>query len=107
MQTLQDRITGALAGVRNPRTGADVMADEMVRDIATTIDGRVRLTLLLAAADDATLVRDVRHAVEAVSGLVDVRVDVRDPEQGAIAPAAAARAATPSRAASGAAGGRA
>jgi ATP-binding protein involved in chromosome partitioning len=81
MQTLQDRITGALAGVRNPRTGADVLAAEMVRDIATTVDGRVRLTLLLAAADDATLVRDVRQAIESVSGVVDVRVDVRDPDQ--------------------------
>ena len=38
-----ERITGALAAVRNPRTGADVMAAEMVRDIATTVDGKVRL----------------------------------------------------------------
>ena len=90
MSTLQERITGALAGVRNPRTGADVMTAEMVRDIATTTDGRVRLTLLLAAADDATLVRDVRQAVEALSGVSDVRVDVRDPAQ-ADAPSTPAR----------------
>ena len=81
MQTLQQRIAGALADVRNPRTGADVMAADMVRDIATTTDGRVRLTLLLGASDDATLVRDVRQAIELVDGVVDVRVDVRDPAQ--------------------------
>ena len=76
-----ERITGALAVVRNPRTGADVMAADMVRDIATTVDGKVRLTLLLAADDDATLVRDVRQAIEALAGVADVRVDVRDPAQ--------------------------
>jgi ATP-binding protein involved in chromosome partitioning len=48
MQPLMERITGALAAVRNPRTGADVMAAEQVRDIATSREGKVRLTLLLA-----------------------------------------------------------
>jgi ATP-binding protein involved in chromosome partitioning len=61
MQPLMERISGALAAVRNPRTGADVMAAEQVRDIATTVDGKVRLTLLLAPEDDATLVRS-RHS---------------------------------------------
>lgn len=81
MATLQEQISTALAAVRNPRTGADVMAADMVRDIATTVDGKVRLTLLLSAVDDATLVRDVRQAVEAIPGVTDVRVDVRDPAQ--------------------------
>jgi ATP-binding protein involved in chromosome partitioning len=79
--TLQQRITAALARVRNPRVGADVVAAEMVRDVATTADGKVRLTLVLDAEDDATIVRDVRHAVERVEGVRDVRVDVADPQQ--------------------------
>ncbi len=87
MQTLQERIAGALATVRNPRTGADVMAAEMVRDIATTTNGMVRFTLLLGASDDATLVRDVRQAVEQLEGVTDVRVDVRDPAQAEPTPA--------------------
>ncbi len=82
-----ERITGALAAVRNPRTGADVLAVEQVRDIATTRDGKVRLTLLLAPEDDATLVRDVRQAIEALEGVSDVRVDVRDPAQSDPTPA--------------------
>ena len=41
---LQERIESALRRVRNARTGADVVAGEMVRDIATTVDGKVRLT---------------------------------------------------------------
>ena len=98
MQTLQERIAGVLADVRNPRTGADVMAAEMVRDIATTTDGKVRFTLLLGASDDATLVRSARQAVEKLEGVTDVRIDVRDPAQAESTPsrrAAAPQSATP------------
>jgi len=86
--TLQQRIEAALARVQNPRRGADVVTAEMVRDVATTTEGRVRLTLLLDAEDDATLVRDVRQAVERVDGVTDVRVDVKDPSQASFPPAA-------------------
>ena len=80
--SLQQRIADALDQVRNPRLGRSVVAAEMIHDIATTTDGRVRLTFLLSAADDATLVRDVRQALERVDGVSDVRIDVRDPAQG-------------------------
>jgi ATP-binding protein involved in chromosome partitioning len=84
--TLQQRIAAALTRVRNPRVGADVVSADMVRDVATTTSGKVRLTLLLDARDDATLVRDVRQALEAVDGITDVRVDVKDPAQTAAPP---------------------
>ncbi|MGQ0646645.1 MAG: Mrp/NBP35 family ATP-binding protein [Gemmatimonadaceae bacterium] len=77
--TLQERIEHALAAVRSPRSGANVLEDEMVRDIGTSVDGKVRLTVLLRASDDPVVVRDVRQAVERVDGVTDVRVDVRDP----------------------------
>ena len=79
--TLQQRIASALSRVRNPRTGRDVVSDEMVREVATTPTGKVRLTLLLGAQDPATLVRDVRQAVERVEGVVEARVDVKDPAE--------------------------
>ena len=78
-ETLQARIATALNGVVNPRTGTDVVTAEMIRDVATTTAGRVRLTILLAPDDPATLVRDVREAIERVDGVTDVRVDVKDP----------------------------
>ncbi|HEX6053515.1 MAG TPA: Mrp/NBP35 family ATP-binding protein [Gemmatimonadaceae bacterium] len=80
-QTLHERIGAALAGVINPRTGANVVESEMVRDIGTTPAGKVRLTMLLAPADPATLVRDVRQAIESVNGVTEVRVDVKDPAE--------------------------
>jgi ATP-binding protein involved in chromosome partitioning len=77
-QTLQERIAGALGAIVNPRTGVDVVSSEMVRDVATTPGGRVRLTVLLAPNDPATLVRDVREAIQRLDGVADVRVDVKD-----------------------------
>jgi ATP-binding protein involved in chromosome partitioning len=75
---LQERVNAALASVRNNRLGVNVLEAEMVRDVATTLDGKVRFTILLAPSDDARLVRDVRQVVEQVDGVSDVRVDVKD-----------------------------
>ena len=80
-EPMQARIAAALRQVVNPRTGVDVMSTEMVRDVGVTLDGKVRFTLLLAAQDPASLVREVRQAVEQVEGVTDVRVDVKDPSQ--------------------------
>jgi ATP-binding protein involved in chromosome partitioning len=91
--TLPRRISLALSNIMNPRLGTDVMTANMVRNVATTAEGRVRLTLVLAPEDDAELVRDVRQAVERVGGVVDVRVDIED----------AARPGPPGNAASGSA----
>ena len=102
---LQDRITDALSHVRNNRVGANVLEAEMVSDIATTTEGRVRLTLFLAPEDNATVVREVRQALQLVEGVTDVRVDVKDasqanttprhPQQEASPPSAAPAAAKP------------
>ncbi len=102
MPNLQERVTAALSRVRNERRGADVLAAEQVRDIGVTRDGRVHLTLVISATDDASLVRDVRHAVEAVDGVSGVTVEVKDPAEvnavRAPAPAGAAQRGRPSRA---------
>ena len=95
-EALTTRIDRALTSVKNPRTGTNVLSSGQVCDVATTTDGKVRLTLLLAANDDATIARSVRQALEAVDGVTDVRVDVKDASQ---AKAAQAAAAPPKRAA--------
>ncbi len=76
--SLTQRIAGALSRVTNPRTGAGVLVSDMVRAVATTTAGRVRLTLLVSPGDDPALAREVRRAVERVEGVTEVRVDVRD-----------------------------
>jgi ATP-binding protein involved in chromosome partitioning len=83
-ETLQERLEKALSSVRN--RNSDVWSSEMIRDVATTVDGKVRFTLLLTPADDATLVRRVRETVEHVPGVTDVRIDIKDPAEQARAP---------------------
>jgi ATP-binding protein involved in chromosome partitioning len=78
---LQDRITDALSRIRNNRVGTNVIEAEMVSDIATTTEGRVRLTLFLSADDDASVVREVRQSLQQIPGVTDVRVDVKDASQ--------------------------
>ena len=75
---LQERVTDALSRIRNNRVGTNVLEAEMIRDIATTVDGKVRLSLFLSADDDATVVREVRQTLQQVPGVTDVRVDVKD-----------------------------
>ncbi|HEY1953244.1 MAG TPA: iron-sulfur cluster assembly protein, partial [Gemmatimonadaceae bacterium] len=75
---LQERVTDALSRVRNNRVGTNVLEAEMVRDIATTTDGKVRLSVFLAADDDATVVREIRQTLQQIQGVTDVRVDVKD-----------------------------
>jgi ATP-binding protein involved in chromosome partitioning len=88
-EPLQARIADALRSVVNPRTGQDVITSEMIRDVGVSVEGRVRFSILLAAQDPASLVREVRQAVERVQGVSDVRVDVKDPSQGTAATPAA------------------
>jgi ATP-binding protein involved in chromosome partitioning len=80
-ESFHQRIAHALSRVVSPRHRADVLAADLVRDVATTTSGRVRLTLLLSAEDSPTLARDVRQAVEGVEGVTEVRVEVRDPAE--------------------------
>ena len=81
---LHERVNAALSSVRNNRLGVNVLEAEMIRDVATTLDGKVRFTILLAPSDDARLVRDVRRVVEQVQGVSEVRVDVKDASQGGL-----------------------
>ncbi len=101
---LQERLAIALSAIRNPRTGAGVYESQQLRDIATTVDGKVRATLQLDASDDPTLARQVRRAIESVAGVTDIQLEVRSGAAPARsrslpvmdqAPAAPARAAAP------------
>ncbi len=87
--SLGARIYARLSRVQNPRTGTDVLSAGMIRDFTVSDDGKVRLSVVLAAQDPASLVREVRRTVEETDGVADVRVDVKDPSQVKGAPAAA------------------
>jgi ATP-binding protein involved in chromosome partitioning len=84
---LLQRVHQALAGVKNPRTGDDLVSGGHIRELALTEDGRVTFKFVLAPEDSGTLVREARAAAEAVSGVDKVKIDVtlpvaKDAQQG-------------------------
>ncbi len=77
--TLQARVLAALRGVAHPAKG-DVLTAGLVRDLGVSDAGEVAFTFLLGRDDPATLVRQVRKAVEGVAGVEPpARIRVTDP----------------------------
>ncbi len=80
-ESLEARVTSALARVRNPRLDTDLLSAGMIRDLSVTDDGKVAFTFLLSRDDPATLVREARAALAAIEGVrkEDVKISVVDP----------------------------
>ena len=76
--TVLARVERALAQLKNPRSGSDVLSAGMVKDLAMAGDGTVTLTFLLGRDDPGSLAREVRKAVQSVDGVTAVRVNVTD-----------------------------
>lgn len=79
--TLLARIDEALAGVVNPRTGVDVLGGGQVQGLTLDDEGKVHFQFLLRPEDAGTLVRAARSAVEGVSGVSRVKIDVKLPKE--------------------------
>ena len=75
---LTQRVRDALAAVQNPRLGRDLVAAEMVKDLAVDEAGAVTFTFVLTREDPASLARDARKAVQGVEGVKGVKVNVVD-----------------------------
>jgi ATP-binding protein involved in chromosome partitioning len=80
-ESLESRVTAALAAIHNPRLENDVLSAGMVRDLAVSAAGDVSFTFLLGPDDPATLVRQARSAVQGVDGVrrEGIRIAVTNP----------------------------
>jgi ATP-binding protein involved in chromosome partitioning len=80
-ESLEARVTAALARIQNPRLENDLLSAGMIRDLAVSDEGRVTFTFLLAPEDPATLVRSARAAVAAVEGVRkdEIKINVSNP----------------------------
>ena len=80
-ESLEARVTAALAAIQNPRLENDLLSAGMIRDLTVTDEGKVSFTFLLAPDDPATLVRAARAAVAAVEGVRkdEVKINVTNP----------------------------
>jgi len=77
-ESLESRVTAALARIHNPRLENDLLSAGMIRDLAVD-GGRVTFTFLLGREDPATLVRQARAAVQSLEGVSEVKINVVDP----------------------------
>lgn len=80
-ESLEGRVTAALAAIRNPRLENDILSAGMIRDLTVSPGGDVSLTFLLAPDDPAMLVRQARQALQAVEGVrrEGIRIAVTNP----------------------------
>lgn len=78
-ERLLERVRAALAGVKHPGTGVDVLGGGQVQELAVGEDGVVQFQFVLRPEDPGALVREARAAVEAVEGVTRVKVDVKLP----------------------------
>ena len=79
---LRGRVLQALAGVRHPETGRDVVESGHVQGLELDENGNVRFTFSIQADDPGGLVREARGAVEAVEGVGAVKIHVTLPQSG-------------------------
>ena len=81
MDSLEARVTAALASIQNPRLENELLSAGMIRDLSVTEEGKVTFTFLLSPEDPATLVRSARAAVAAVDGVrrEDIKINVSNP----------------------------
>ncbi len=75
--TLKKRVETALRKVKSSRDGADVVSAGLVRAVAVSPPGEVRLDMIIPAAERTEIAAEVRTAAEAVDGVANVRLNVR------------------------------
>ena len=79
---LRGRVLEALAGVRHPTTGRDVVESGHVQGLEVSETGDVRFSFGIQADDPGGLVREARGAVEALDGVGAVKINVTLPQSG-------------------------
>ena len=79
-EALRRDVMAALAGVRHPGSGKDVLASGHVQNVEVEGDGAVRFAFQMQTDDPATLVKEVRSTAEAVAGVSSVKVNVQLPQ---------------------------
>jgi len=76
---LHSSVHTALTSVRHQRSGSDVVAAGLVKNLVASDEGVVEFEFQLGMNDPAGLVRAARAAVQAVPGVTSVKIHVVDP----------------------------
>jgi len=85
-ENLQRTVMKALADIRNPVTGRDIIESGHVQSVEVGDDGDVRFSFALQGDDPGDIVKEARRAVEALPGVSKVKINVQLPQSGGPAP---------------------
>ena len=77
---LERSVLAALATVRHPETGKDVVASGHVQGVEVGAEGNVRFSFLVHPGDPGNLVKEARRVAEGVQGVSNVKVNVQLPQ---------------------------
>jgi ATP-binding protein involved in chromosome partitioning len=84
LEELKQSVERALSGILNPRSGVDLVTEGRVRELEVDANGKVTFAFVLRTEDPAELVKTARSAVEAVTGVSTVKVNLQLPKTGSV-----------------------
>ena len=82
-EDLRRAVMAALAHVRHPTSGRDLIAGGHVRSVEVDEEGTARFQFLLQPEDPKDLVQEARERVEAIEGVQQVKINVQLPQMAA------------------------
>jgi ATP-binding protein involved in chromosome partitioning len=82
-EDLRRSVMAALARIQHPGSGRDLVAGGHVQNLEVDEEGNARFQFLLQPQDPGDLVKEARAAVEAVEGIVQVKINVQLPQMAA------------------------
>ena len=77
---LRRSVMAALARLRHPSSGRDLVAGGHVQNLEVDEEGAARFQFLLRPEDPGDLVKEARAAVEAIEGISSVKINVQLPQ---------------------------
>ncbi|HBV05552.1 MAG TPA: hypothetical protein DEF01_02365, partial [Gemmatimonadetes bacterium] len=82
-EDLRRSVTSALAAVKDPGSGRDLVAAGVVQNLEADESGSVRFQFQLGSDDASDLLKQARSTVEALEGVSDVKINVQLPQMAA------------------------
>ena len=79
-EELRRAVMAALARIKHPSSGRDLVAGGHVQSLEVDEDGQARFQFVLRPEDPGDLVKEARAVVESIDGIAGVKINVQLPQ---------------------------
>ena len=90
-EDLRRAVMAALAKIKHPASGRDLVAGGHVQGLEVDDDGAARFQFVLAPGDPGDLVKEARSTVEGLPGITSLKINVQLPQMAAGGPGGGGR----------------